>query len=277
MKITEKVIRAFSDHLSREERAPATIEKYTHALRMLARFLDGGALTKEGLLAFRERLQTDVLPQTVNGYISAVNAFFIFQNLDGMKLRHLRVQRQPFRSAERELTRREYERLVETARAQGKVRLHHILITLASTGIRIGELPAITVKAVKNGRAVISLKGKNRVILIPGELRGKLLAFIRREGISSGPVFRTRSGQPVNRSNVLHEMKALCGAARVAPEKVFPHNLRHLFAQLFYSAEKNLAHLADVLGHTRIETTRLYIASSERVYQRAMGQLHLVI
>ncbi len=276
MTITEEIIRAFSDHLSREERAPATIEKYTHALRTLAQFLDGGALTKEGLLAFRERLQTDVLPQTVNGYISAVNAFLTFAGLEHMKLRLMRTQRQPFRESDRELTETEYERLVSAAKRRDD-RLYHILITLAGTGIRISEMSYITVETGKRGRAASRRKVKSRIILIPRGLKEKLNRYIQKRGYRSGPVFRTRSGKPMDRSNIAHQMKGLCRAARVSPKKVFPHNLRHLFARLFYAAEKNLAHLADVLGHSRLETTRIYVMSTEDSYQRTMERLKLVI
>lgn len=275
--ITNKTIAAFEAELRRGEKAEATVEKYLHAIRRLMLFLNGAELTKERLLAFRDAMREPLQDQTVNGYISAVNAYLAFAGLEHLKLKALRTQRQPFRESDRELTEPEYERLVAAAKKQQNDRLYHILITLAGTGIRISELAYITVDAVQCGRAVIRLKGKARVILIPGALKKKLKRYIKNKGCRSGPVFQMRSGRPLDRSNIAHMMKSLCRAAKVSPRKVFPHNLRHLFARLFYAAEKNLAHLADVLGHSRLETTRLYVMTTEDCYQRTMEQLKLVI
>ncbi len=274
--ITNETISDFADSLRREERAEATVEKYVHAVRRLMDFLRDDEITKEGLIAFRDAVQEKHLDQTVNGYITAVNSYLGFAGLAHLKLRSLRTQRQPFRETDRELTEAEYERLVSAAKMRDD-RLYHILITLAGTGIRISELAYITVEAVKQGRASIRLKGKTRVILIPGALKKKLIRYAKKRGYVSGSIFRTRSGKPMDRSNISHQMKRLCQAARVSRRKVFPHNLRHLFARLFYAAEKNLAHLADVLGHSRLETTRLYVMSTEDCYQRAMERLRLVI
>lgn len=274
--ITNITIAVFADELRRGERAAATVEKYVRILDQLMIFLKGAEITKEGLLAFRDFMRERRLDQTVNGHISAINAYLSFAGMEHLKLKALRTQRQPFRESDRELTEGEYERLVAAAKERDQ-RLYHILITIAGTGIRISELPYITVEAVKRGRAAIRLKGKTRVILIPGALKEKLTRYIKKQGYRSGPVFRTRSGQPMDRSNIAHQMKGLCRAAGVSPRKVFPHNLRHLFARLFYAAEKNLAHLADVLGHSRLETTRIYIMSTEDCYQRTMERLKLVI
>ncbi|MCD7748801.1 MAG: tyrosine-type recombinase/integrase [Oscillospiraceae bacterium] len=275
--ITNKTIAAFEAEMRRGEKAEATVEKYLHAIRRLMLFLNGAELTKERLLSFRDAMRKPLQDQTVNGYISAVNAYLAFAGLEHLKLKLLRTQRQPFRESDRELTETEYERLVAAAKKQRNDRLYHILITLAGTGIRISELAYITVDAVQCGRAVIRLKGKARVILIPGSLKKKLTRYIQKRGCRSGPVFQTRSGRPLDRYNIAHMMKSLCRAAKVSPRKVFPHNLRHLFARLFYAAEKNLAHLADVLGHSRLETTRLYVMTTEDCYQRTMEQLKLVI
>ncbi|MCD8116345.1 MAG: tyrosine-type recombinase/integrase [Oscillospiraceae bacterium] len=275
--ITNETIQAFAEALRRGERAEATIAKYTAVLHRLMEFLDGAEVTKESLLAFRDAMRDRRSDQTVNGYISAVNSYLAFQGLDSLKLRLLRTQRQPFRASDRELTEAEYIRLVTAARRKKNDRIYHILITLAGTGIRVGELAYITVEAVERGQAVIRLKGKTRVILMPGALKEKLTAYIQARGILSGPVFVTRTGRPVDRSGIIHQMKALCREAEVSPRKVFPHNLRHLFARQFYAEEGNLAHLADVLGHSRLETTRLYVMSTEESYQRVMERLHLVI
>ena len=187
------------------------------------------------------------------------------------------MQRRAFIDEKRELTEAEYRRLLSAAKAQGNNRMYCLLMTIAGTGIRISELRFITVKAVKKGRAEIRLKGKTRTILLTKELRSRLLKYISQCGISNGCVFRTRSGRPLDRSNVCHDMKKLCRDASVDPNKVFPHNLRHLFARVFYAVEKNLAHLADVLGHSSIETTRIYVAASAREYEKTLCRMRLII
>ena len=197
--------------------------------------------------------------------------------LPALRLKFFRVQRRAFIDEKRELTEAEYRRLLSAAKAQGNNRMYCLLMTIAGTGIRISELRFITVKAVQKGRAEIRLKGKTRTILLTKELRSRLLKYISQCGISNGCVFRTRSGRPLDRSNVCHDMKKLCRDAAVDPNKVFPHNLRHLFARVFYAVEKNLAHLAVVLGHSSIETTRIYVAASAREYEKTLCRMRLII
>ncbi|MFR3290275.1 MAG: tyrosine-type recombinase/integrase [Lachnospiraceae bacterium] len=208
---------------------------------------------------------------------SALNGLFRFLGWDECRLKFLKIQRRLFRDGRRELTKNEYERLVSTASALGKERLALLMEAVCATGIRISELNRLTVEAAKRGRAEISLKGKIREILLPGKLCRKLLKYAKNENIASGAIFRTRSGREISRRQVWTEMKALCGAANVEPSKVFPHNLRHLFATAFYRACKDIARLADILGHSSIETTRIYLAVPGSECMRQLDRLGLIL
>ena len=276
-RITEADVERFQKEMMENEKAEATIKKYVREAECLKNFLNGSWLTKEILLNYRDRLIKNYQAQTVNGKLSAVNGFLEVIGLPALRLKFFRVQRRAFIDEKRELTEAEYRRLLSAAKAQGNNRMYCLLMTIAGTGIRISELRFITVKAVQKGRAEIRLKGKTRTILLTKELRSRLLKYISQCGISNGCVFRTRSGRPLDRSNVCHDMKKLCRDAAVDPNKVFPHNLRHLFARVFYAVEKNLAHLADVLGHSSIETTRIYVAASAREYEKTLCRMRLII
>lgn len=267
----------FKDVLYNNEKSKATIDKYIRSIERLSVFLDGRDISKELLIAYRDELLKKCKAQTVNGALSAINAYLDYCGMSDMKMRLLRVQRQPFLEESRELSRKEYKRLLDAARNRKDYRLYMLLLTLGSTGIRISELMFITVEAVKEGRAQIHLKGKDRTIILQKELRSRLKAYIKKRGIKSGCIFRTRSGKPMDRSNICHDMKKLSLEAKVKPGKVFPHNLRHLFARAFYEVEKNLAHLADVLGHSRIETTRIYVAVSASAHERILNKMQLII
>lgn len=275
--ITARLIEQFQRELEENEKAEATISKYLREAEHLQSFLDGRCLTKEILLEYRDRLSRVHQAQTVNVKLSAVNAFLKFLGLAFLQLRFFRVQRRAFLDENRELTEAEYKRLLEAAKEQKNSRMYCLLMTIAGTGIRISELRFITVKAVKRGKAEIRLKGKTRTILLTRNLRNRLLRYAAQRGIREGCIFCTRSGKPLDRSNVCHDMKKLCRDAGVAPDKVFPHNLRHLFAREFYAIEKNLAHLADVLGHSSIETTRIYVAASAREYEKTLCRMRLII
>lgn len=275
--ITEKEIMAFADYLQNEEKAKATIVKYLCAVRSLSCFLNGREVTKGLILEYREQLFTERRAQTVNGALSAINAFLDFCGWQDRKVKLLKVQRQVFLNEERELSEAEYKRLLAAARDKGNERLYLLMQTVCGTGIRISELVYITVEAAKTGRAQIRMKGKNRTIILQKELRNRLLRYAKAHGIETGHIFRTKSGRPMDRSNICHEMKKLCAAAKVSAHKVFPHNLRHLFARAFYAIERNLAHLADVLGHSRIETTRIYVAVSAAAHEKVLNRMKLVI
>lgn len=267
----------FARSLAERERAAATVEKYTREAALLARYIGDGELTKGALLAYREALRARHRARTVNGKLSAVNAFLNYLGRLELALGLLRVQRRAFVEDGRELSEAEFRRLLAAARAAGNERLYHVMLTVCGTGIRISELKYITVEAVRRGRAEISMKGKERLILIPKELRRRLAEYAAARGIRVGCLFVTRSGRPLDRSNVCHDMKKLCRAARVDERRVFPHNLRHLFARCFYAVEKDLAHLVDILGHSSIETTRIYVATSARECERTMAKMRLVI
>ncbi len=275
--IREETIKTFKDEMYFNEKSEATISKYVSIIQRLAEFLDGEEVTKSSILRYRDKLQETLKPQTVNGAVSAINAFLEFCGWKEAQVKLLKVQRQAFLDEERELSDAEYRRLLFAAKEKGNERLYMLMMVVCGTGICISELKYITVEAAEKGRAEIHMKGKSRIVILPKELRKKLLQYAKKYSIYQGHIFRTKTGRAMDRSNICHEMKKLCAAAGVEPRKVFPHNLRHLFARTFYSATKNLAHLADVLGHSRIETTRIYVAVSTSTHERILDRMKLVI
>ena len=275
-KITEETLAAFARQLGEEERSPATLEKYLREVRQFAAFLGGREVTLELAAAWREELSARQSPATVNGKLTALDRLLAFLGWEDCRVKHLRVQRQLFRDSARELSREEYARLVETARRLGRGRLSLLMETICATGIRVSEVRYITAEAVREGRTEIALKGKIRTILLPGKLCRKLEKYARQKKITSGELFLTRSGRPMSRKQIWAEMKGVCRAAGVAPSKVFPHNLRHLFARCFYRVSRDVAKLADVLGHSSIETTRIYLLTSGAEHQRQLDRLGLV-
>ena len=275
-KITEETLAAFARQLGEEERSPATLEKYLREVRQFAAFLGGREVTRELAAAWREELSARQSPATVNGKLTALDRLLAFLGWEDCRVKHLRVQRQLFRDSARELSREEYARLVETARRLGRGRLSLLMETICATGIRVSEVRYITAEAVREGRTEIALKGKIRTILLPGKLCRKLEKYARQKKITSGELFLTRSGRPMSRKQIWAEMKGVCRAAGVAPSKVFPHNLRHLFARCFYRVSRDVAKLADVLGHSSIETTRIYLISTGAEQARTLDQLRLI-
>lgn len=275
-KITEETLAAFARQLGEEERSPATLEKYLREVRQFAAFLGGREVTRELAAAWREELSAHQSPATVNGKLTALDRLLAFLGWEDCRVKHLRVQRQLFRDSARELSREEYARLVETARRLGRGRLSLLMETICATGIRVSEVHYITAEAVREGRTEIALKGKIRTILLPGKLCRKLEKYARQKKITSGELFLTRSGRPMSRKQIWAEMKGVCRAAGVAPSKVFPHNLRHLFARCFYRVSRDVAKLADVLGHSSIETTRIYLISTGAEHARTLDQLRLI-
>ena len=275
-KITEETLAAFARQLGEEERSPATLEKYLREVRQFAAFLGGREVTRELAAAWREELSARQSPATVNGKLTALDRLLAFLGWEDCRVKHLRVQRQLFRDSARELSREEYARLVETARRLGRGRLSLLMETICATGIRVSEVRYITAEAVREGRTEIALKGKIRTILLPGKLCRKLEKYARQKKITSGELFLTRSGRPMSRKQIWAEMKGVCRAAGVAPSKVFPHNLRHLFARCFYRVSRDVAKLADVLGHSSIETTRIYLLSTGAEHARTLDQLRLI-
>lgn len=276
--ITGEQLQAFRQRLVWEEKSPATIEKYLRDAAAFTAWLDGRAASKAAAGAWKAALlEAKLAPATINVKLAAVNRFLVFLGWPAFRVKPLRIQRRLFRDDSRELTRPEYIRLLETARTQGRERLALLLETICGTGIRVSEVRYVTVEAVYRGRAEISLKGKIRTILLPGKLCRKLLKYARKQKIASGEIFLTRNEKGISRRQIWAEMKALCDKAGVAPSKVFPHNLRHLFATTFYKACKDIARLADVLGHSSIETTRIYLTTSGAEHAQQLNRLGLIL
>ncbi len=276
--LTLEQFAAYDGHLRHEERTPGTREKYLRDVRAFALWLDGGAVTKEAVTDWKERLLTvkHYAPSTVNAALSALNGLFRFLGWEDCRARFVKVQRRLFRDPARELTRPDYDRLIATARELGRDRLALVMETICATGVRVSEVRYITVEAAQRGRAEVSLKGKIRTILIPTKLARKLLKYAKKHKTVSGEIFLTGNGKRLSRRQIWAEMKRLCVYAGVEPSRVFPHNLRHLFATAYYRAYKDIAKLADMLGHSSIETTRIYLLTSGAEHQRQLDRLGLV-
>lgn len=275
--ITENMLLDYRKYLEDEERSQNTIEKYMRDICAFRVWLSERPVTRQETMAYKEKLKETYAVRSINSMLSALNSFLRYWGWSDCCMRQMRVQNQIFCPQEKELSREEYRKLVETARKQKKDRMEAALQTICATGIRISELSFITVEAVSQGNAVVSCKGKCRQIFLPQKLQILLKTYIRKKKIRSGPVFVTGSGKSWDRSNIWREMKALCRDAGVSPGKVFPHNLRHLFARTYYNMKKDIAKLADILGHSSINTTRIYIISTGREHQRQIERLGLVI
>ena len=275
--ITLKEIDAFKENLILEEMSDATVEKYVRDVKMFAAYVSGEAINKEIVIAYKKNLQEKYAVRSVNSMLAGINQFFEFKEWYDLKVKLLKVQQQIFGSEEKELTKEEYMRLCRAANQKNNLRLSLILQTICATGIRVSELKYITVEAAKKGEAVVNCKAKTRSVFIVKKLRKKLLDYAAKMNITSGMIFITKTGKPIDRTNIWREMKALCKDAYVDPQKVFPHNLRHLFARMFYSLEKDIAKLADILGHSSINTTRIYIISTGVEHRRYMEKMSLII
>ncbi len=276
--LTTEHFNLFQQHLRQEEREESTIEKYLRDLQIFSVWLAGRAVTAESVADWKNYLRAEgYKPETINSKLSALNKFFAFMRWPECRVRYLKIQKKLFRGTEKELTKEEYLRLLEAADALGKARLGLLIETICATGIRVSEVKYITVEAIQTGYADIALKGKIRTILLPGKLCRKLQKYARKQKITSGEIFLTRSGKGISRRQIWAEMKALCKKANVAPSKVFPHNLRHLFARTFYRACRDVAKLADVLGHSSIETTRIYLISTGTEHARQLARLGLIL
>ncbi len=271
------LIAAFEAHLRNDEKSEATVAKYLHDLRYFADFAGEQVIDKALTVEYKATLSRRFAATSANSMIAALNSFLRFVGWPELCIKQLRVQKQVYCPEDKELTKTEYRRLVETAKARGNERLCLILQTICGTGIRVSELPFITAEAIARGEAVVRCKGKTRTVFIVSALRKKLQRYARERHITTGPLFITRRGAPINRSTVWREMKALCRQADVSPDKVFPHNLRHLFARTFYGIEKDIAKLADILGHTSINTTRIYIITTGAEHKRKLETMHLIL
>lgn len=267
----------FKKHLILQEKSKATIEKYLRDAKAFLTFVSKNEITKETVIAYKEHLKENYAVRSVNSMLASINCLFDFLDWLDLKIKALKLQQQVFCSEEKELTKAEYTRLCTVANRKHNERLNLILQTICGTGIRVSELQFITVEAVKQSEAIVSLKGKTRSVFIVKDLKKKLLCYAAKQNIKSGMIFITRTGKPINRTNIWREMKNLCKEANVNPKKVFPHNLRHLFARVFYAIERDIAKLADILGHSSINTTRIYIISTGTEHRRRMENMHLII
>lgn len=274
--ITKAHIKEYATYLSEQEKSYATIEKYVRDITAFSEWLGDSVVDKLTVLRYKEILVRKLAPASVNSVISSLNGFFLYNGWYKLKIKVLKIQKQIFASSEKELTKDEYERLVYTAKRQGNEKLCLLMQTICSTGIRVSELKYITVESARREQADISLKGKMRVVIIPRSLCKMLLSYAKRQKITSGPVFVTKKGVPLDRSNIWKLMKALCESANVPKNKVFPHNLRHLFARTFYSIRKDIVRLADILGHTSINTTRIYTMETGEIHRRQIQNLGLL-
>lgn len=270
--MTEK-IEAFRKYLEGEERARSTVVKYTHDVERFSTWIGERVLSREAVLEYKTVLCETYAPASVNAALSSLNCFFGWMERYELKVKYLKTQKKTFSTSEKELTKNEYERLVQTAYGKGNERLSLVLQTIASTGIRISELSHITVQAVLRGTAEIRCKGKWRQIFLPKRLCKLLKDYAKKRKIKSGPIFITKNGKPLDRSNIWTEMKKLCKAAGVSEKKVFPHNLRHLFARTYYHMHKDVVRLADILGHSSVDTTRIYTMESGEIHRRQIEKL----
>lgn len=275
--LTADIIENFRKNLELQEKSTSTIEKYIRDVKAFSVYAENAAITKEKVIAYKKYLGNNYAVRSVNSMLASINSLFSFLGWHDLRVKSLKLQQQVFCPEEKELTKAEYARLCKTAERKHNERLNLILQTICGTGIRVSELQFITVEAVKNGEAIVNCKAKTRAVFIVKELKQKLLRYAAEQNIKSGMIFVTRTGKPISRTNICREMKDLCEEANVNPKKVFPHNLRHLFARVFYGIEKDIAKLADILGHSSINTTRIYIISTGTEHRKRMENMRLIL
>ena len=274
--ITIEIIKAFNDYLINEEKAQATITKYIHDVVVFKAWLGDLELSKMTLLRYKSHLCEQYSPASVNAALSSLNSFFNYMEWYDLRVKNLKIQRKIFASADKELTKAEYDRLLEAAKLKKNERLYLLMQTICSTGIRVSEVRYVTVEAVSRGMAEINCKGKHRQVFLPKQLCELLKKYTKEQKIKSGPVFVTKNGNPLDRSNIWSDMKKLCKSANVSEKKVFPHNLRHLFARTYYSIQKDIVRLADILGHSSVNTTRIYTMETGEIHRKQIQKLGLL-
>ncbi len=274
--ITDDLIEKFKDFLINEEKASATLEKYMRDIRAFSLWTSGSELDKRKVLDYKEYLIGKFAPASVNSVLSSLNSFFEFNNWYEMKVKMLKIQKQIFAQKDKELSKAEYNRLLDAAKKKSNERLYLLMQTICSSGIRVSELQYITVEAIRLRKATINCKGKMRIVILPKELCRMLTEYAKTKKITSGSVFVTKTGKPLDRSTIWKMMKALCESAKVSKYKVFPHNLRHLFARTFYTLQKDIVRLADILGHSSVNTTRIYTMETGEIHRRQIQKLGLL-
>ena len=274
--ITDEIISEYKNHLIDEEKSRSTIEKYLRDVISFSKWLGKRKIDKRVMLEYKEHLVSVCSPRSVNSVLSSLGGLLDYIGFGGCKVRTLKIQKQIFADKCRELTKSEYARLLRAARDMKNERLYRVMQTICSTGIRVSELKYITVVALRTGQADIRCKGKLRTVMLPKQLCAALRRYAKERRIKSGSVFVTRTGKPLDRSNIWSDMKKLCEIADVDKNKVFPHNLRHLFARTFYSLQKDIVRLADILGHSSVNTTRIYTMETGEVHRRQIEKLNLL-
>ena len=275
-KITNELILSFKNYLFEEEKSKNTIEKYIRDIKFFMAWLCGQEVTKILALEYKKELCEKYAPASVNSIIASLNCFFAYNEWYDLKVKSLKIQKQIFAKKDRELNKAEYERLLMAAKSKKNQRLYYLIQTICSTGIRVSELRYITTSAIKSRQAVINCKGKMRIVILPKELCNMLNGYIRKNNIKGGSVFVSRNGNPLDRSHIWKMMKELCKSAGVSKLKVYPHSFRHLFARTYYSIQKDIVRLADVLGHSSINTTRIYTIETGEVHRKQIQKLGLL-
>lgn len=275
-KITNGLIQKFKEYLINEEKSSSTMDKYIRDITTFMKWCEHRELNKSIILQYKQELIEKYSPATVNSVLSSLNSFFIFNEWHDLKVKTLKIQKQVFANKNKELTKAEYERLLTAAKQKKNKRLYYLMQTICSAGIRVSELKFITVDAVRNGQATINCKGKVRVVILPKQLCKMLKGYITEQKITSGSVFVSKNGKPLDRSNIWSDMKKLCESANVSKDKVFPHNLRHLFARTYYSIQKDIVRLADILGHSSVTTTRIYTMETGEIHRQQIQRLGLL-
>lgn len=274
--ITNEQLNLYKDYLISDEKSKSTINKYLHDLKAFMLWTEKHTLCKECVISYKTYLVENFAPTSINSILSSLNSFFNFMKWYDLKVKIIKIQKQIFSSTDKELTKSEYYQLLQTAKQKHNKRLYLIIQTICSTGIRVSELQYVTVKSVKCGIAKINCKGKQRQVFLPSHLCRALKEYIRNQNIETGSVFITKNGNPIDRSNIWSDMKKLCKDANVPSNKVFPHNLRHLFARTYYSLQKDIVRLADILGHSNVNTTRIYTAESGETHRKQIEKLELL-
>ena len=275
--ITDDMITAYENHLMEWEKSKATIRCYVRNICAFREWIGERSVEKSAVLEYKEMLMKQHKTTTANVMLSSLNSFFEFCGAHNLRVRAIKVQKEIVYDEKKELSKQEYEKLLKAAATKRSKRLYYIMQTICASGIRISELPYITVEAVKKKSAEVNCKGKIRTVILPDDLCVLLMRYISTQDLKSGCVFLTRGGLPVNRSNIWAEMRALCKKAGIPKEKVFPHNLRHLFARTYYSTQKDIVRLADILGHTSVDTTRVYTKESGKTHRKQVQKLGLVV
>ena len=274
--ILNNQIRDFETYLINEEKSAATVSKYVHDVAQFANWVGEKSIEKSLVLAYKNKLTETMAPTSVNSILSSLNCFFGFLGRIDLKVKNLKIQKQIFSSTEKELTKSEYDQLLIAAKQKRNERLYLLMQAICSTGIRVSEVRFITVEAIQKGCAQINCKGKNRSVFIPAKLCKRLKEYIKEQKIKSGSIFVTKNGNPLDRSNIWSDMKKLCKTAGVSEKKVFPHNLRHLFARTYYNVQKDIVRLADILGHSSVNTTRIYTMESGEIHRKQIQKLGLL-